>query len=157
MTLCRECGANVAPDENFCGSCGAPQPLDDTPVPDAGSGSADAKAVTEEPKAKAADYSEKLALGDTWGPSGESESAAGTGEIVESEPISSATSRADAGEARKPKPKTLPSGKTLNSRYEIVRRIGGGGMGAVYLAKDRNLGEAPRAVKEMIESHIRCC
>ena len=27
-------------------------------------------------------------------------------------------------------------------------------MGAVYLAKDRNLGEAHRAVKEMIESHI---
>jgi len=27
-------------------------------------------------------------------------------------------------------------------------------MGAVYLAKDRNLGDAPRAVKEMIESHI---
>ena len=27
-------------------------------------------------------------------------------------------------------------------------------MGAVYLAKDRNLGEALRAVKEMIESHL---
>src|SRR5437870_12078911 len=27
-------------------------------------------------------------------------------------------------------------------------------MGAVYLAKDRNLGDAPRAVKEMIQSHI---
>jgi serine/threonine-protein kinase len=42
----------------------------------------------------------------------------------------------------------------LNGRYEIVRRIGGGGMGAVYLAKDRNLGDAPRAVKEMVESHL---
>jgi serine/threonine-protein kinase len=42
----------------------------------------------------------------------------------------------------------------LNGRYEIVRRIGGGGMGAVYLAKDRNLGDAPRAVKEMMESHL---
>jgi serine/threonine-protein kinase len=27
-------------------------------------------------------------------------------------------------------------------------------MGAVYLAKDHNLGDAPRAVKEMVESHI---
>src|SRR5438046_5890923 len=27
-------------------------------------------------------------------------------------------------------------------------------MGAVYLAKDRNLGDAPRAVKEMVESHL---
>ena len=33
-------------------------------------------------------------------------------------------------------------------------RIGGGGMGAVYLAKDRNLGDAPRAVKEMVEAHL---
>jgi len=50
--------------------------------------------------------------------------------------------------------KQLEGGTVLNSRYEIVRRIGGGGMGAVYLAKDRNLGDAPRAVKEMVESHL---
>jgi serine/threonine-protein kinase len=50
--------------------------------------------------------------------------------------------------------KQLESGKVLNGRYEIVRRIGGGGMGAVYLAKDRNLGDAPRAVKEMVEAHL---
>ena len=53
-----------------------------------------------------------------------------------------------------PTVKQLPPNTVLNSRYEIVRRIGGGGMGAVYLAKDRNLGDAPRAVKEMIESHL---
>jgi serine/threonine-protein kinase len=53
-----------------------------------------------------------------------------------------------------PTVKQLDSGAVLNSRYEIVRRIGGGGMGAVYLAKDRNLGDAPRAVKEMVESHL---
>jgi serine/threonine-protein kinase len=50
--------------------------------------------------------------------------------------------------------KQLDSGTVLNGRYEIVRRIGGGGMGAVYLAKDRNLGDAPRAVKEMVEAHL---
>ncbi|HXD31331.1 MAG TPA: FHA domain-containing serine/threonine-protein kinase [Pyrinomonadaceae bacterium] len=50
--------------------------------------------------------------------------------------------------------KQLDGGTVLNSRYEIVRRIGGGGMGAVYLAKDRNLGDAPRAVKEMVETHL---
>src|SRR5262249_33785829 len=33
----------------------------------------------------------------------------------------------------------------------IVRRIGGGGMGSVYLAHDKNLADAPRAVKEMLE------
>ena len=50
--------------------------------------------------------------------------------------------------------KQLEPGIILYSRYEIIRRIGGGGMGAVYLAKDRNLGDQPRAVKEMIQSNI---
>jgi len=54
----------------------------------------------------------------------------------------------------RPTVKQLASSTVLNGRYEIVRRIGGGGMGAVYLAKDRNLGDAPRAVKEMVESHL---
>jgi serine/threonine-protein kinase len=53
-----------------------------------------------------------------------------------------------------PAVKQLDPGSVLNARYEIVRRIGGGGMGAVYLAKDRNLGDAPRAVKEMVEAHL---
>lgn len=48
----------------------------------------------------------------------------------------------------------LEAGTLLYSRYEIVKRIGGGGMGAVYYAKDKNLGDAPRAVKEMIQSHL---
>ena len=55
---------------------------------------------------------------------------------------------------KRPSVKQLASNTVLNGRYEIVRRIGGGGMGAVYLAKDRNLGDAPRAVKEMVESHL---
>ena len=54
----------------------------------------------------------------------------------------------------RPSVKQLATATVLNGRYEIVRRIGGGGMGAVYLAKDRNLGDAPRAVKEMVESHL---
>lgn len=76
----------------------------------------------------------------------------GTGDL--NEDFSSKTSRADSVPDRRSKPKALAAGKVLNNRYEIVRRIGGGGMGAVYLAKDRNLGEVPRAVKEMIESHL---
>ena len=32
--------------------------------------------------------------------------------------------------------------------------IGGGGMGAVYLASDNNLGGVLRAVKEMVQAHI---
>lgn len=50
--------------------------------------------------------------------------------------------------------KPLPEGTVLNNRYEIVRKIGGGGMGAVYLASDNNLGGVLRAVKEMVQAHI---
>ncbi len=102
------------------------------------------------------DYSQQLAAdGSTWNsPEENKETPPVTGEVAASEDLSAKTSRADAPPKKGGKPKTLGTGKVLNSRYEIVRRIGGGGMGAVYLAKDRNLGEAARAVKEMIESHL---
>ncbi|MCA1816549.1 MAG: protein kinase [Acidobacteria bacterium] len=58
------------------------------------------------------------------------------------------------GGGRRSMSKPLDAGTLLYSRYEIVRRIGGGGMGAVYLAKDKNLGDQPRAVKEMIQQNI---
>src|SRR5687768_4753119 len=44
----------------------------------------------------------------------------------------------------------LEAGALLVERYSIVKRIGGGGMGSVYLAKDKRLADAYRAVKEMI-------
>ncbi len=50
--------------------------------------------------------------------------------------------------------KPLPEGAILNNRYEVVRKIGGGGMVAVYLASDNNLGGVLRAVKEMVQAHI---
>ncbi len=154
MALCCKCGATVALDENFCGSCGARQVRDDTPLAPAATIESGASEANEKQKAVVPHYSDKL--GDsTWK---ENDSAArGTGEIVEnpeSAEFSSRTSRVDEGPGKKPKAKALAGGKILNSRYEVVRRIGGGGMGAVYLAKDRNLGESPRAIKEMIESHL---
>jgi serine/threonine protein kinase len=54
----------------------------------------------------------------------------------------------------KTKLKPLDEGTILYGRYEIERKIGGGGMGAVYLAKDNNLGGVRRAVKEMVQSYI---
>ena len=79
-----------------------------------------------------------------------------TGEVGKNEneaPVSE-TVRAGSTGGRKTAVQQLEAGALLNGRYEIVRRIGGGGMGAVYLAKDHHLGDAPRAVKEMVESHL---
>src|SRR5689334_22496413 len=45
----------------------------------------------------------------------------------------------------------LAPGTLLVDRYKIVKRIGGGGMGSVYLAEDQNLANRPVAVKEMVE------
>lgn len=45
----------------------------------------------------------------------------------------------------------LESGTLLVGRYQIVKRVGGGGMGNVYMARDKRLADALRAVKEMVE------
>jgi len=152
MALCCACGENIGPDENFCGHCGARQQRDDSKVVSASSGNIEGETTLQ--RGAVSHYSEKL--GDTtW--KDDRPPARGTGEIPpngESNEFSSLTSRVDEAPERKSKHKALTAGKILNNRYEIVRRIGGGGMGAVYLAKDRNLGDAPRAIKEMIESHI---
>jgi len=150
MTLCLNCGANIGPEENFCGVCGAHQKREHGALSSTGS------VPTGDHQGMVSHYSEKLADGNSTIAPPEEESAVtgrGTGSLAESSQFPGETSRGEVPE-RRSKPKALTAGKVLNNRYEIVRRIGGGGMGAVYLAKDRNLGEAPRAVKEMIESHI---
>jgi len=139
MAVCHQCGAQSG-DEKFCGVCGTRLQRETAAVPFGDS-------LTPPPPAASSQSSEA--------PHGERHTSMaaqrGTGELAE-EPESSGTSQ--PGSARRGKPKALEAGKVLNHRYEVVRRIGGGGMGAVYLAKDRNLGDAPRAVKEMIESHL---
>src|SRR5438094_86300 len=156
MALCCKCGAGMAPDENFCGNCGARQQPDNSPVV---SGGIDLEATADNVEIPVesqglliAESSDKLVVEATA--PGSANQSSGTGEMAESEEFSSLTSRGGEPARKRSKPKSLAAGKVLNSRYEIVRRIGGGGMGAVYLAKDRNLGDAPRAVKEMIESHL---
>jgi serine/threonine-protein kinase len=211
LSFCHECGAKNAPDDPFCGNCGAVQ----LNAPAAGStiiaGEASAPARAPEPQPSAPDYQlsapeppekqgaageQAAAQGDETEatesddpkvaahgtpnqtattlrdddavpapgaataapPSAEAPAAKATGEVVEDERPKPAppseTTRAGSTGGRKPAVQQLESGALLNGRYEIVRRIGGGGMGAVYLAKDHHLGDAPRAVKEMVESHL---
>ncbi|MEK6410957.1 MAG: serine/threonine-protein kinase, partial [Acidobacteriota bacterium] len=67
--------------------------------------------------------------------------------------------RSVTGEDRMPdskKSKQMPSqqlepGTLLLDRYSIVTRVGGGGMGSVYQARDKRLADRLCAVKEMIE------
>ena len=152
MAACCKCGANVGPDENFCGVCGARQVRDDSAL--APGIPVDSELTIIASPKEAVQLFQSFDGEKTLEPSHKNPNppARGTGDL--SGDFSSKTSRADQTSNRRSKPKALAAGKVLNNRYEIVRRIGGGGMGAVYLAKDRNLGEVPRAVKEMIESHL---
>jgi tRNA A-37 threonylcarbamoyl transferase component Bud32 len=178
MSFCYECGAKVAPEDPFCGNCGAAQQaspagvttnpneenaaaapalsppsseLDITKSPDAeapaASSAEPAPAAAAPPPAAEADLEE------TYLP-GSSKSTGDAQEENNAAASAPATARAGSTGGRKVASKQLEAGTLLNGRYEIVRRIGGGGMGAVYLAKDRHLGDAPRAVKEMVEAHI---
>ena len=45
----------------------------------------------------------------------------------------------------------LEVGVALENRYRIARRLGGGGMGQVYLGYDARLADKPCAVKETVK------
>ncbi len=184
MAECIECGATVAAGQSFCGGCGVEQPAaaetsasasrdlaSDHLTPSPG------KVVEEEvieevnESAPEASISTGQLSSEYEAASKQSVAAASSGGLADSKAISSASLGGSATDdvknqsttgaphkgttgGHKPTIKQLDPGTVLNGRYEIARRIGGGGMGAVYLAKDRNLGDASRAVKEMVEAHL---
>src|SRR5215213_920245 len=168
MAECNVCGARVSPGEHFCGNCGtqvAPSETELETLSATPGDEVDVQPVAEQPIAAA------VAPAEAHGPSvnlkttvvePESTAAAPTPVPANSpgtastDNVKGATSTPKEGTTggHRPTVKQLTPNTVLNGRYEIVRRIGGGGMGAVYLAKDRNLGDAPRAVKEMVESHL---
>jgi tRNA A-37 threonylcarbamoyl transferase component Bud32 len=182
MSECHLCGARVSPGEQFCGNCGAqllPSPAELNAV--AANAGDEGNVQLREAREWANTLGDEspvvtdhaaAAPAEVHEPSGSLETAVVAPEANEpSAPISSnslggsftdnvspagktSTPKAGTTGGHRPSVKQLAAGTVLNGRYEIVRRIGGGGMGAVYLAKDRNLGDAPRAVKEMVESHL---
>ena len=150
MSNCLECGTPTVPGEPFCSNCGTQHPS--VPLH-----ATDSQAAVEAPAIEeAADKSDADMQGAAVAPA--------TDEVVDksaerarlADELSSEFKHTHKGTTggRQPTVKQLDPGSVLTGRYEIVRRSGGGGMGAVYLAKDRNLGDAPRAVKEMVEAHL---
>lgn len=57
----------------------------------------------------------------------------------------------DSKKSKHPPSQQLEPGTLLLDRYSIVSRVGGGGMGSVYQARDKRLADRLCAVKEMIE------
>jgi hypothetical protein len=163
MAECVECGKPVVSGEVFCSNCGTKHPsvhdesneLKKTSSSETASseGAGVAAALSDEAptleSGELADVSAASSVSDFL--PAESLGGTATGDLPVQ--VKHTVKKGNTG-GHQSTVKQLDPGSVLNVRYEIVRRIGGGGMGAVYLAKDRNLGDAPRAVKEMVEAHL---
>src|SRR5215212_745131 len=164
MAECNVCGARVSPGEHFCGNCGTQLAPSATELRTLAATLGDEVAVQPEVEAAAAPAEAHEPSGDLETAVVDSQSTGEAlapisssslgGSFTDSIPGATSTPKHGTTGGHRPTVKQLAANTVLNGRYEIVRRIGGGGMGAVYLAKDRNLGDAPRAVKEMVESHL---
>ena len=165
MSECRKCGTATVPGEAFCSNCGtknspaskSPKESEETTLAYEDEPEGDAAATAVAPEKPTEDFKREPSSGEVSGSDLVSSSSLGgisTGEVPADDAVIKHTVKKGNTGGHQPTVKQLDPGSVLNSRYEIVRRIGGGGMGAVYLAKDRNLGDAPRAVKEMVEAHL---
>src|SRR5689334_433659 len=52
------------------------------------------------------------------------------------------------------RPAELSPGHSLQNRYMILKKIGGGGMGMVYQARDTYVANSTVAIKEMRQDHL---
>jgi serine/threonine-protein kinase len=160
MSECLQCGTPTVPNEAFCSNCGTKNPVAPPesidPVNAAQEGPVESSGAATAMSPESAEEATTLAKEETADESGEIDFDSSIGGMSTGDhpyPVKHTIKKGNTG-GHQPTIKQLDPGSVLNNRYEIVRRIGGGGMGAVYLAKDRNLGDAPRAVKEMVESHL---
>lgn len=150
MAECLQCGTATVPGEAFCSNCGTRNPVAEPPPEPAEVHQDVAAEPSPDPAMETVRTSESL-INESKPVSSTSLGGTSTDEVPA--PVKHTIKKGNTG-GHQPTVKQLDPGSVLNTRYEIVRRIGGGGMGAVYLAKDRNLGDAPRAVKEMVEAHL---
>jgi serine/threonine-protein kinase len=164
MTQCRECGREIAENVEFCPICGTVQAT----IAPANVSDGDSSAIGENGLERP--VPEELPVADIFGDAGTAPDAPEIDEVnagdnpepnVESAEdgvpaVIGGTAKALGGETNGKKAglKPLTEGTLLNGRYRIAGKIGGGGMGAVYLAHDQNLGGVERAVKEMVQSSI---
>lgn len=112
MTLRCACGASIGPDENFCGTCGARQQRDDTPVvsggvgvvAEAGASSTEQPGMVSNDSQLAADNNSSFREANTL-----EKAAPGTDELAESAEFSSMTSGATTFPKNDKSPKPWPA------------------------------------------------
>lgn len=173
MESCNACGQQVAQNAEFCPYCGAGRTAPSDAAPEhqqlallsidgkgnvknepsieesAESGEVVDGPVSGEIKSTAADV-EADAFENVGAPEA---TGAQTGDPLDPVPDTAHVSTGETS-GKRSSLKVLTEGTLLYNRYQIAKKIGGGGMGAVYLAFDQNLGGVERAVKEMVQSSI---
>jgi serine/threonine-protein kinase len=161
MAFCHQCGVEIVENEDSCQVCGAVQAGSSVAPAEAAAAvaaaSVEEKIVPSHSEAEIVqpvtdDEIEKPITNDIADPN--EADPADLNDTTEAAVGETSSTMGGYTGGRKPGLKTLAEATLLAGRYQIVRKIGGGGMGAVYLATDRNLGGVERAVKEMVQSSI---